>query len=377
MSAHLAETAGALEHHWALNPEAAHVAADRMHPRERDQIMRITDGFSVEAVERRDAARTLFAEISAIPEGTPPPPKKAAGAGPCSGDEETAGDALFDMIEEIQDDNPDVMMYARLNGAKPRTNGKYLGALYAINPDERKAFLARVDEAFNRGIPILTEVTAAWQLGIMAPYLTGFWIGARDATGTDLRAAAAGMTFTKGIKNTLDGDPQKLLQAMQAIRHDNDPDGSGMRIPELGETSDERGISVGNLPADGSDSLTIIARGFDLPEDMPVELRRQAALGHISALCTLGVQEGVAVTIDGSHDTPKMFGIPRSNPDRFPQVMRQIFAAVAAGEIENPTAIRNMLAEVGTATGRTDKNLLVSRATTRELSELVNDFVAL
>lgn len=377
MSAHLGEVAGALLHHWALNPEAAHVAAERMRPGERDQVMRIADELPLEAVEARDEARVLFADINAIPEGSPPPPKKATGVGPCSTDGETAGDGLFDMIEEIQEDNPDVMMYARLNGAKPRTNGKYLGALYAVDPDERKVFLERVHTAFERRIPILTEITAPWQLGIMAPYLTGYWIGARDATGTDLRAASAGLTISTGIKNTLDGDPQKVLQAMQAIRHDNDPDGSGMRIPDIGESSDERGISVGILPADGNDRLTIIARGYDLPTDMPMELRREAALGHISSLCALGVAEDAAVTIDGSHDTPKMFGIDRANPERFPQVMRQIFAAIAAGEIENATAIRGMLCEVGTATGRTDKNMIVSRATTRDMSGLVREFTSL
>ena len=374
MSERIAE---ALTNHWALNPAAAHTAAERMGRVEREQIYRIVEALPEEAVTFRDESRALFAEINTIPAGAPPPPKKAVGQGPCSGDCETAKQALFDHTHQVQADNPNAFVYVRLNGAKPRTNGKYLGAHYALDQNERDDFLKITRSAFEQRIPILTEVTAPWQLGIMAPFLTGFWIGARDSTGSDLRATSSGLTLPVGVKNTLDGDTAKLEQAIEAIRQDNDPQGSGMRLPDIGEDEKQRGISVGTLPAYGNPNLTIIARGHDSPAALTDAERRTKALEHISSLCIVGAREGIAVTIDGSHDTPKMFGIERTSEERFPQVMRKIFEAIANGEIEQADAIRGMLCEMGTATGRTDKNWIVSPKSTKVMSELVRDFISI
>lgn len=367
----------ALEHHWALNPDAACLAAERMTQAEQDQIMQIVEQLPPDAVKARDVSRQVFADICMIPEGLPPPPKKMVGEGPCSVDGTTAQDALFDHIEQVQADNPGALMFTRLNGAKPRTNGKYLGSMYALSEEERNIFLDRVRTAFRRGIPILTEVTASWQLGLIAPYLTGYWLGARDATGSDLRATSSGTTFGVGIKNTLDGDAAKLQQAMMAIRQDNDPQGSGMRLPDIGEDENNKGISTGILPAHGNKRVSIIARGYEVPLTTSADVRKTLAIEHISQLCKLGVEERTAVILDGSHDAPKMFGIDRQNEERFPLVMREIFQAVEAGEITDASAIRGMLCEIGTATGRTDRNWIVSQKSTAVMSRLVAEFVAL
>ncbi|MBI4101332.1 hypothetical protein HY441_02590 [Candidatus Microgenomates bacterium] len=368
-------TADQLEHHWALDSQAAQVLAEQI---EKDgqtrRIEMVVEQFDAIAIERRDQNRDRMKNIFT----------RASKAGfitlgPCSIDDYSDYGALFDYIGELQETYPDDQFAIRLNNAKPRTAGDWTGMWYSLDRDERAAMFNVYQRAVDRGIAVVTEMTQETQLGALAPWLSGYWLGARDMPSSTLRTVSSVYHLAVGVKNGIDGNPKDVANAVKVIRSNSaDNRYSGADLGTVAATADFRGLATGVLPvAQGSQEVAVFARGYPLPEDMTARERRTRALEHLSRMCTLGAQLGCAVVIDGTHDVPPMFDIDKKDPDRIIPVMQEFNRAVADGSIRDAHHLAGVIAEVSTSEGFTDPNYVLDTERKRQLGELVAETVLL
>lgn len=367
---------GKLEHHWAMDTAAAVEFSEGLSESECAHIdstlLEIESQWG--AVEARDKSRE---EIGKIFSGESD--KQLIILGPCSLDAETDYSALFDHLEELQATHPDAVIAFRGNGAKPRTGSGWRGLKTSTNLHEREALITVYQEAFRRKIPIITEITDSNELGSLAPYLSGAWLGARDMTSTALRAAFAAIHIPVAIKNGLDGEPGAVKNAMNAIKSNTKlNDGSGVNLGALGATPSHRGIPTGVLPVGvGNNKVAIIARGYELPTGMSERRRNKKALQHLGKMCLLAAEENSVVLLDGSHGVPPMFGIERSDGNRFLKVMHKIIKAAREGKIVHADRVKGVVGEVGTEVGKTDKNMIATHDSMAEVSTMIYDVAEL
>ncbi len=353
-------TLEALRHHWALDDLAAEAISMGIegHQNYATELENIYGPLDIRAVQQRDSNR---AEIGNIFTGQSD--KKLIIVGPCSLDVDIDYTELFDFIDELQSEHRDSVIAFRGNWAKPRTSTGWTGLFYSLNEHSRHSGFDTIKEAFDRGIPVVTEVTESVQLGSLAPYLSGVWIGARDIEPTERRGTMAAFHLPVGIKNSTRGSDNVLLaDTLKAIRSNSvDNKNSGVHIGQLAMTASSPGIPTGIIPVgEGNHRLAIIARGYTLPDDMSPEAKEEAALEHLSELCELGKQEGTAVLIDGTHGVPPMFNIDRKHPDRFLGVLDKIHQSVTHGKVRNAEMLAGVMGEVGIVEGQTDINLVLS-----------------
>lgn len=354
-------TVEALQHHWALDHLASEALATSIdhQPFYAEHLESIYGPLDLRAVQMRDSNRL---EIGKIFSGDSD--KKMVIIGPCSLDVDVDYTELFDYIEELQAEQPNAIIAFRGNWAKPRTNVGWTGLFYSLDEHSRQTAFDTIKQAFNRGIPVVTEVTESVQLGALAPYLSGVWIGARDIEPTERRATMSTFHLPVGIKNSTRGSDNVLLaDTLKTIRSSSqDNKNSGVHIGQLALTANSPGIPTGIIPvAEGNKQLAIIGRGYSLPDDMDPALKEAAAIEHLSNLCELGKQEGAAVLIDGTHGVPPMFNIDRKHPDRFLGVLGKIHKAVNNGQIRKAHMLAGVMGEVGIVEGQTDVNLILSK----------------
>lgn len=250
---------------------------------------------------------------------------------------------------------------------------------YSLDRDERAAMFNVYQRAVDRGIAVVTEMTQETQLGALAPWLSGYWLGARDMPSSTLRTVSSVYHLAVGVKNGIDGNPKDVANAVKVIRSNSaDNRYSGADLGTVAATADFRGLATGVLPvAQGSQEVAVFARGYPLPEDMTARERRTIALEHLSRMCTLGAQLGCAVVIDGTHDVPPMFDIDKKDPDRIIPVMQEFNRAVADGSIRDAHHLAGVIAEVSTSEGFTDPNYVLDTERKRQLGELVAETVLL
>lgn len=363
-----------LQHHWALDQEAAEALSERLTQDQHDHIEGLVADFDDSAIEVRDANRRKIGEIF-----TKTSHDGLMVVGPCSLDDHSDYGEVFDYIEHLQADNPDAVIGMRANGAKPRTGGGWTGLWYSTDPEERAKLFQTYRETMNRGIPIISEVTQATQLGALAPWMSGFWLGARDISSTALRTMSSAIHLPVGIKNGIDGNPQIVANTVKTITGDTEAnEGSGVDLGTIASTPDFAGIATGLLPVgEGNHQVAIFARGYELPESLSPEARRAAALNYLSAMCLLGSELGSAVLIDGSHDVPPMFDIKRKDPNRIIPVLEEFNQAIRDGQIENAHQLAGVIAEVGPNTGKTDPNYVLDECGKRILAELIKSTLEL
>lgn len=356
-----------LTHHWAMDPMAAGVLSDTLSQQESERIHEVSESLDPLAVAMRDHNRMMLGRVF-----RGEVKMHVSVKGPCSADDETLSDELLDVLDWHDTQHDDIISATRINGAKPRTQGGWRGLAYSTNPAERAALHAIYRKAMQRGRPAVTEITDPSELGEFAPYLSGFWLGARDMASTALRAASSLIHLPVGAKNGMDGSPKVVENTLQAIGMNTvDNKGSGVNLGVLAAGPGHRGIPTGILPIRfGNDTRAIIARGYALPEGTSSERGRQLAIEHLSQLCTLATNLDSVVLIDKTHGAPAMFGIGSKDQDRFPQVNEEIAKAVEAGEIENADRIIGDIAEVSTAAGQTDPNFIVNGGNRQVLSDL-------
>lgn len=366
-------TTKSLEHHWSLDSQAAEVLGTRIYESGQEgSIADITEGLNEDGVKWRDYHREHIADIF-----TGKSSDCLVVLGPCSLDNHTDYSVLFDYINDLQDTYPDTLFALRANSAKPRTSGGWTGLWYSTDPQERQRIIDVYDEALQHHIPVLAEVTQATQVGALAPWMSGIWLGARDIQSTTLRSVTSAIHLPVGIKNGIDGDPEVIKNTLKAIRSNTVlNDGSGVDLETIASTATTTGIPTGILPVgEGNHQAAIIARGYNLPENMSPAQRREAALSYISEMCILGAEMGNTVLIDGTHGVPPMFDIPRKDPDRIIPVLHEIKNAVRSGEIQHAERLSGIVAEVGPNTGKTDPNYILDDERRENLGRLIGETI--
>lgn len=364
-----------LEHHWALDSQAAEVLGDRIEStHQTDLIESIVENLDPHAVAKRDQHRQEIGRIFQHESD-----KGLVVLGPCSLDDLTDYEPLFDYIDQLQEENPEDVFALRLNGAKPRTSGGWTGLWYSTDPAERQKIFDTYTKAFERGIPILTEITQSTQLGSLGPMLSGAWLGARDMASTSLRTIASAYHLPIGVKNGVEGDVETLANSLKAIRSNTDQnDGSGVDLGTIASNHISLGIPSGILPVgEGNKTVSIIARGHNLPAGLTTEERRTAALGYLSTMCSLGVQLGSAVLIDGTHSVPPMFDIDRKDPDRLIPVLEEFNRAIHENHLDDSEQLVGVIAEIGPNIGKTDPNYVIDEPRRQQLAQVIGATVRL
>ncbi len=359
-----------LTHHWAMDELAAEVVAERIEQFGDTQykINDIAESLEPRAIEKRDENREAIGRIF-----SEHPSDRFIAIGPCSLDVEVDYIPLYDYIDQLQDENPDALIALRANGAKPRTTTGWTGLWYGLDPEYRQRLFGVYKEAFNRGIPIITEVTEGNQLGALAPYLSAAWVGARDIEATSHRGKFSAYHLPVGVKNGVTGDIAVLDNTITAIRSNSDQnDGSGVDLGTIASTPDFVGLPTGVVPVgSGNSQIAIFGRGYELPGGMNPDERRQAAFDYISKLNHLGTLRGCSVVIDGTHSVPPMFSVDKKNPDRLIPVLQEIHKGIISGAIKQSDQMVGVMAEVGIVEGRTDPNYVLDGPRKKQLRDLI------
>lgn len=378
-----------LEHHWMFDSVTAHELAIAM-PEEGtehiDALLSRIEQQGPEAIQKRDDNRL---EVQKIFNGESD--KKLIILGPCSLDADTDYTELFDYIEELQFDNPDAMFGLRLNGAKPRSSGGNTGLFTTTKPGGRRKQYDAYEDAFQRGIAIFTEVTDKDQFSVLAPYLTGAWIGARDMASTDLRTLFSATRLNVMVKNAVDGGLTSLRDAVSAIRKGTEEnDGSGVNLGHIASTCrHEDGGPATFTVGEGNPNVAIIARGYELRDEVydgneikmvkNVSEKEAEALAvkHLSEVCMIAAQVDCAAALDGSHKVPEMLSIDkkhRAYGDRFLSVLRKFKVAGKEGRIRNVERLSILLGEISVNVGITDKNLVLTALNKKLVADEIREF---
>jgi phospho-2-dehydro-3-deoxyheptonate aldolase len=386
---------GKLEHHWMLDPV---VASEMVATINDDGVAHIDELLqSIEAqgpaIKKRDENRL---DVQKIFSGESE--KKLIILGPCSLDIETDYTELFDYIEKLQEQHPDAVIGMRLNGAKPRSKGGNTGLFPSTIAGRRKKQLDVYDDAFQRGIPIFTEVTDKDQFGVLAPYLTGAWLGARDMGSTDLRTLFSATRLNVMVKNAVDGRLSSLEDAVTAIGKNSEQNqGSGVNLGYIAATcAHEDGGPAVFAVGEGNKNVAIIARGYELREEefdgekirlvnnLSEQERNRLAFAHLGGVCMLAAKLECAALLDGSHKVPSMLSVEKIDGNdnevdghRFLRVLRHFREAVKNKQIQQARMIRGYLGEVSVNVGKTDKNLVLNAETKTEISDEIDEFKGL
>lgn len=356
-----------LKRDWAMDPLAAEHLASQMDGQEEDLLEQRVKDIPEQVKQLRDNNRE---QLNKAFDGV----GIVAVLGACSHDRNVNYHPLFDFLGEIQANNPQATIALRLNGSKPRTSTGWRGTWASTISEEREALFTTYTEAMNRGIPIITEITDGPQLGELAPFLSGQWVGARDVDSTSLRHAFQGIQLATGIKNGMTADAANVSNAINTIRSDTAKnDGSGFNLGSIAGSPNSRGIPTGILPVgEGNPHTAIFARGYPLPKEMVPSERRKKAIEHLSLMCITAEMLNCAVLIDGTHSVAPMFAIEPKDPNRFLAVLHEIHSAINADEIQDSHRIRGIIGEVGPVSGRTDPNFIVNKETEKILSDMLD-----
>ena len=355
-----------LTQHWAMDEAAAHKLTPQLSRLEQAIISTATEMITPTMAETRDINRkritTVFGGAGSM-----------AVLGMCSMDHEAKLDELFEFLGEVQQEHPDTVVATRINGSKPRSGKGWRGQAFDLDGNTRQALIDTNIQALAAGLPVITEITDAPQLGMLAPFLSAMWLGARDMDSTALRHAAHLIKLPTGIKNGMTGSCKNVNDAIETIRSNSaQNDNSGVNVGSIASSAHLRGVATGVLPvASGNPNVAIFARGYELPAWVNATERRRAAIEHLSMMCVLAADQDCAVLIDGTHSVAPMFDIERKDPDRFLFVLDEIHQAISKGEVRNAERIRGVIGEVGMISGRTDPNFIVDARGKRLLKNIL------
>lgn len=357
---------------WAMDHKAADSLSSQLTTAEEDTILESVSMLDNEARNTRDTNRNnlnhAFDGLGIV-----------AVIGACSLDIEVEYNPLFDFMQQMQSDHPDVIMTFRGNGSKPRSGTGWRGPWASTLPGERSVVFDVFKNATERGIPVITEITDAPQLGELAPFMSAQWVGARDSDATSLRHVFQGIQLATGVKNGMTSDSVNIINAIETIRSNSEiNDGSGFNLGSIAGSINSRGVPTGILPVGrGNQHVAIFARGYPLPKNMPTQIRRQKAIEHLSVMCTAAEKLGSAVLIDGTHSVAPMFNIDQKDSNRFIGVLREISLAIQNEEIENSHRIKGIIGEVGPEKGRTDPNFILNGESEKILSESLTELLVM
>jgi phospho-2-dehydro-3-deoxyheptonate aldolase len=359
-----------LERDWAMDTEAAVHLRSQLDPREVAILKSFVETLSEDARSSRDSNRERIAEVFA---GI----GSMAVFGPCSLDANVNFEPLHQLVDDMSQTHTNSVIAERGNAFKPRTGPNWRGAGASVMPTERKAVFDFFIDAAERGIPVITEITDSPQLGELAPFLSGQWIGARDVGSSSLRHSFRGIKLPSAIKNGISGGSADVENAIHTILgNTHQSSGSGFWLGSIASSLTSRGIPTGILPAGtGNPNVAVFARGLELPEDMRLRAKKEMAIKHLSEMCIAAVEIDCAVLIDATHSLAPMFGISPKDPQRLLGVLDELGQLIESNEILAADRIRGFVGEVGPEIGRTDPNLVLTESNTKKLKQSAGELL--
>jgi 3-deoxy-7-phosphoheptulonate synthase len=235
--------------------------------------------------------------------------------GPCSIHDLAAGHDYASRLAALARDVGDrVMVVMRVYFEKPRTTGGWKGLIMDPNLDgsHNIATGLRLARAFLREVLDLGLPTACELLDPITPqYIADLicWsaIGARTAESQTHRQMASGLSMPLGFKNGTDGSISKAINAIRAAAQ-----------PQtfLGINLD--GMASAVVTRGNPDCHVVLRGGSSGPNYSAADIARTEQLLVAAGLIP-------SVLVDCSHDNSA------KQPERQPEVMRDLLAQIAAG----------------------------------------------
>ncbi len=142
--------------------------------------------------------------------------------GPCSADDPVAVGEYVSKLKQIADNCPNLLVVARIYTTKPRSNGLgYKGLCFGEDGNDiAKGILAcrqMMIDCLKVGLPIADELLYPELYQYFDDLISYSFIGARSSEDSLHRAFASGLEVCCGVKNSTDGDVEKLMQSLYAI----------------------------------------------------------------------------------------------------------------------------------------------------------------
>ncbi len=142
--------------------------------------------------------------------------------GPCSADDPVAVGEYVSKLKQIADNCPNLLVVARIYTTKPRSNGLgYKGLCFGEDGNDiAKGILAcrqMMIDCLKVGLPIADELLYPELYQYFDDLISYSFVGARSSEDSLHRAFASGLDVCCGVKNSTDGDMEKLMQSLHAI----------------------------------------------------------------------------------------------------------------------------------------------------------------
>ncbi len=235
--------------------------------------------------------------------------------GPCSIHDLKAGRAYAQKLAKLAAEVSDrVMIVMRVYFEKPRTTVGWKGLIMDPHLDgthdiatglrTARTFLR---EVLDLGLPTATELLDPITPQYIADLICWSAIGARTAESQTHRQMASGLSMPLGFKNGTDGS---ITTAINAIKS------AGQPHTFLGINLD--GAASAIVTRGNPDCHVVLRGGATGPNYSPTHIARTEEL-----LTKAGLPK--AILVDCSHDNSA------KQPDRQPEVMRELLAQVTAG----------------------------------------------
>jgi 3-deoxy-7-phosphoheptulonate synthase len=235
--------------------------------------------------------------------------------GPCSIHDLAAGRDYASRLAALARDVGDrVMVVMRVYFEKPRTTGGWKGLIMDPNLDGSHDIatglrLARtfLREVLDQGLPTACELLDPITPQYIADLICWSAIGARTAESQTHRQMASGLSMPLGFKNGTDGSIGKAINAIRAAAQPQtflgiNLDGSASAI-----------VTRGN-----PDCHVVLRGGADGPNYSAADIARTERLLVAAGLIP-------SILVDCSHDNSA------KQPERQPEVMRDLLAQISAG----------------------------------------------
>ena len=142
--------------------------------------------------------------------------------GPCSADDPVAVGEYVSKLKQIADNCPNLLVVARIYTTKPRSNGLgYKGLCFGENGNDIAngivACRQMMINCLKVGLPIADELLYPELYQYFDDLISYSFVGARSSEDSLHRAFASGLDVCCGVKNSTDGDVEKLMQSLHAI----------------------------------------------------------------------------------------------------------------------------------------------------------------
>ena len=235
--------------------------------------------------------------------------------GPCSIHDLAAGHDYASRLAALARDVGDrVMVVMRVYFEKPRTTGGWKGLIMDPNLDGSHNIatglrLARtfLREVLDLGLPTACELLDPITPQYIADLICWSAIGARTAESQTHRQMASGLSMPLGFKNGTDGSISKAINAIRAAAQ-----------PQtfLGINLD--GMASAVVTRGNPDCHVVLRGGSSGPNYSAADIARTEQLLVAAGLIP-------SILVDCSHDNSA------KQPERQPEVMRDLLAQIAAG----------------------------------------------